>query len=158
MSRADGPERRQGTEDLQGKSVSRLSRRETACHEQVKRDTTGGSILRRKRPVPLPSCLRRADRALPLQRSQSGKITLCLLTTRGFPPTRAGVRALRPSPRPRFGPSALLATAQRFCKQGGTVEYFQCFTPEFTSGVKHFSFHPNHQGGKHHGRRESVHL
>ena len=38
-------------------------------------------------------------------------VTFRLLAARGFPPTRAGVRALRPSPRPRFGPSARLATA-----------------------------------------------
>ena len=51
--------------------------------------------------------------AFPLQKDTKRQvITFRLLATRGFPPTRAGVRALRPSPRPRFGPSALLATAQ----------------------------------------------
>ena len=41
-------------------------------------------------------------------------VTLCLLATRGFPSSRAGLRAaLRPSARPRSGPSALFATAPR---------------------------------------------
>ena len=37
-------------------------------------------------------------------------ITLRLLTTRGFPPSRAGMRGLCRSFRPRSGPSALFAT------------------------------------------------
>ena len=40
-------------------------------------------------------------------------VTPRLLATRGFPPSRAGLRAAaRPSARPRSGPSALLATAR----------------------------------------------
>ena len=45
-------------------------------------------------------------------------VMLHLLATCGFPPIRAGVRALRPSPRPHFGPSALLATVSHFPQAG----------------------------------------
>ena len=54
-------------------------------------------------------------------------VTLRLCATRGFPPTRAGLRAAaRPCARPRSGPSALRITAQRFllsrfaCAQRGS--------------------------------------
>ena len=42
-------------------------------------------------------------------------VTLRLLTTPGFPPTRTGLRAaVRPCARPRCGPSGLFATAPHF--------------------------------------------
>ena len=54
-------------------------------------------------------------------------VTLRLCATRGFPPTRAGLRsATRPCARPRSSPSALRITAQRFflsrfaCAQRGS--------------------------------------
>ena len=41
-------------------------------------------------------------------------VKLRLFATRGFPPTQAGLRGLRPCARLRFGPSALLTTAPLF--------------------------------------------
>ena len=61
-------------------------------------------------------------------------VTLCLLTTRGFPPIRVGVRASRLSPRPHFGPSALFATAQRFLQAGWNRGVLLRFTPEIYQG------------------------
>src|SRR5699024_4720751 len=52
-------------------------------------------------------------------------LTLRLFATPGFPPTRTGLRAaLRPSARPRSGPSGLLTTAPRLNPVHGVKDVF----------------------------------
>ena len=50
----------------------------------------------------------------PFYQGSSLGVTFRLLTTLGFPPTRAGVQTLRSFPHPRFSPSSLFVKAHRF--------------------------------------------
>ena len=91
---------------------------EETAKRRTERDTFGGSVLRWRRLYHSRAVCEEQTGFSRYREHKRQGVTPRLLTTRGFPPTRAGVRALRPSPRPRFGPSALLATARRFLQAG----------------------------------------